>query len=47
MADSLQPNHVGLVVRNTHPHDIEKIVDLQKNHFHILHAMEIYGIQKS
>jgi ribosomal protein S18 acetylase RimI-like enzyme len=33
MADSLQPNHVGLVVRNTRPHDIEKIVDLQKESF--------------
>ncbi|HEX6028517.1 MAG TPA: hypothetical protein VFY64_05700, partial [Nitrososphaeraceae archaeon] len=33
MADSLQPNHVGLVVRNTRPHEIQKIVDLQKESF--------------
>jgi ribosomal protein S18 acetylase RimI-like enzyme len=33
MADSLQPNHVGVVVRNTRPHDIQKIVDLQKESF--------------
>ena len=33
MADSLQTNHVGLVVRNTRQHDIEKIVDLQKESF--------------
>jgi ribosomal protein S18 acetylase RimI-like enzyme len=33
MADSLQPNHVGVVVRNTRSHDIQKIVDLQKESF--------------
>jgi ribosomal protein S18 acetylase RimI-like enzyme len=33
MADSLQPNHVGVVVRNTRPYDIQKIVDLQKESF--------------
>ena len=33
MADSLQPNHAGLVVRNTRPHEIQKIVDLQKESF--------------
>jgi ribosomal protein S18 acetylase RimI-like enzyme len=33
MADSLQPNHVGLVVRNTRPNEIQKIVDLQKESF--------------
>ena len=36
MADSLQPNHVGLVVRNTRPHEIQKIVDLQKESFPFL-----------
>ena len=33
MADSLKPNHVGVIVRNTRLHDIEKIVDLQKESF--------------
>ena len=33
MTHSLQPNHVGVVVRNTHPPEIQKIVDLQKESF--------------
>src|SRR5215211_492468 len=33
MTHSLQPNHVGVVVRNTRPHEIQKIVDLQKESF--------------
>ena len=33
MTYSLQPNHVGVVVRNTRPHEIQKIVDLQKESF--------------
>ena len=33
MVDSLQPNHVGVVVRNTRQHEIQKVVDLQKESF--------------
>jgi ribosomal protein S18 acetylase RimI-like enzyme len=33
MADPLQPNHLGITVRNTDLEDVQKIVDLQKESF--------------
>ena len=33
MSDSLHPRDLGVVVRNTQPEDIPKIVDLQKESF--------------
>ena len=47
MSESLHLREQGVIVRNTQPEDIPKIVIYKKNHFHILLVMAIYGIQKS
>lgn len=49
MSESLHLREQGVIVRNTQPEDIPKIVNLQKESFHILLVivMAIYGIQKS
>jgi ribosomal protein S18 acetylase RimI-like enzyme len=33
MSDSLHPRDLGVIIRNTHPEDIHKIIDLQKESF--------------
>ena len=33
MSDSLHPRDLGVIIRNTHPEDIPKIVNLQKESF--------------
>ena len=47
MSDSFHPRDLGVIVRNTQPDDISKIVDLQKESYPYLALMEIFGVQKS